>query len=82
MTLKCPLCDYKTKSLHGLRLHALKMHKSSYCPVCGRFYKKILEHLANFSNRDEEHKKIYVLFCRKIGKKVLIDWAIKVFEIE
>ena len=64
---QCPYenCDFTSKTLFGLKIHATYKHKlNGVCPVCREKYKNLNAHFAN--NIDcEKHRMLYVLHTPK-----------------
>lgn len=78
---KCPICDYKSDTLLGIRLHATRKHNGNYCPLCNKKYKNLIKHLMRVSKYDDDHKLLYVVLCKKIKKKKLVDYALDVLKV-
>jgi transcription elongation factor Elf1 len=64
MSYKCPLCNYRTISLQGLKLHFSKKHVSNICPLCRKRYKNINWHFYVYAKvyNDSQHLLLYYLY--------------------
>jgi len=69
--LRCPVCDFESNTLSGLKRHMLKHIESNTCPVCGRRFKKAIGlsiHLSWASAHDDVHLR-FAYVISKHGSK-------------
>ena len=78
---KCPICDFKSKTFHGLVYHFRRVHNGNVCPICNREFKSLVTHYRKLSDVCEKHRILYAL-CVKKGKKELRNWVSSVLEVE
>jgi len=69
--LRCPLCGYIAFSYFALKKHVKKEHPLiDKCPVCGKHYKNLIEHLHRQAMLGcEDHAILYALYRRGRGLK-------------
>ena len=63
MIMKCPFCDFSSKSIYGLKRHITKKHNNSYCPICGKKFKSLEGHIF------QKHKDYFKYFQKNKSKK-------------
>ncbi len=80
---KCPLCEYKTISYNGLKMHMAKSHPLDNCPICGVKYRNLTWHFRVYGELygDSQHLLFYYLYrhltLNKAQKK-LVEQMLKV----
>ena len=62
--LRCPLCNYIAINYIALKKHIKAKHPlKETCPVCGKRYRNIVEHLHHKAEKGcEEHAVLYALY--------------------
>ncbi len=65
---KCPLCEYRTISLQGLKMHFQKRHATDFCPLCGKKSRNITGHyyIVARTYNDRQHLLLFYLSTREV----------------